>query len=280
MNMMTFREQRMRALAGGQQVSKAFRAEAAGDVLELYFYDAIDSWGGYWGISAKDVIESLMGAGDVLIHMNSPGGEAIEALAIYSTLKQHPGTVTVRIEGMAASAASVVMLGADRVTIDPNALVMIHDAWGYTGGPEADVRKYADTLGLVSDNIANLYASKAAGDPESFRTLMREGETWYAGQAAVDAGLVDEVAEFAVSSGDGDVIGDNDDDELFVLARWDRSTVAAMYGGGVKAPRSDRSGRAGMSAAVPPAAADTTTADPLIPDWEKFRAALGGLKTA
>lgn len=277
MTMMMFREQRMRALANGDQVRKQFRAQTTGDVTELYMYDVIDSWGGYWGISAKDVIESLIGAGDVLIHMNSPGGEATEALAIYSTLRQHPGKITMRVEGMAASAASVVMLGAAEVVIDPNAMVMIHDAWGYTGGPEADVRKYADTLGKISRNLASIYAAKGGGEADTWRAAML-AETWYVGQEAVDAGLVDTVVDFGDTAADGELIGADDEGELMSFARWDRSTIAAMYNQAPRVVVRSRPGEQAPAAVGVAAGAVTQTEVPLIPDMAAFRAALGGLK--
>ncbi len=287
MRMQWLREQRARALASGQ-ASRGFRAETGqGGVTELYFYDPIDSWGGYWGISAKDVIEALMGVGDVLIHMNSPGGEAIEALAIYSTLRQHPGQVTVRVEGMAASAASVVMLAGNRVEIDPNAMVMIHDAWGVEIGNAEALHAYADMLNKVSDNIASIYHAKNPGTPpEQWRTAMK-AETWYVGAEALDAGLVDAVAEFAPADGQGEVIGD-DAEELFpAAARLDPHLVSAMY------PNMPGKARAALTRAacagpvptpagvVPDAPAPVAAgATQLFPGgYEAFRAALKGLST-
>lgn len=164
-----------------------------GDVFEIYFSDMIDDW---FGISAAMVVEALANAGgrDVLIHLNSPGGMYTEGLAIHSAIKQYAGKVTFRIAGMAASAASFIMLAGDHVEITEGSLVMIHDAHDYGGGPAHEHRKTADLLDKVSDAIAGMYAGKASGEPADWRALMVE-ETWYAGQEAVDAGLVDVLAD-------------------------------------------------------------------------------------
>jgi ATP-dependent protease ClpP protease subunit len=229
-----WRLQRMSMLAGGQRPVRGFRvndlATAApgdgGGVFEMWIYDVIDSWGGYWGVSAKDVVQALQAAGanDVLVHVNSPGGDVFEGLAIYSTLRNHPGTITVRIEGVAASAASFIALAATTVTIEPNAMVMIHDAWGMEAGNAAELRKFADLLDKASQNIAGIYAK--GGDPEPWRDAMKE-ETWYVGQEAVDVGLADSVA---VSGGEDDG-GEQDPGGQEMAAAWD---VHALY---EKAPR-------------------------------------------
>lgn len=164
-----------------------------GDVFEIHFSDMIDDW---WGISAAMVVEALANAGgkNVLVHLNSPGGMYTEGLAIHSAFKQYSGQVTFRIAGMAASAASFVMLSGDHIEITEGSLVMIHDAHDLSMGPASEHRKTADLLDKVSDSIAGMYATKAGGDPADWRALMLE-ETWYAGQEAVDAGLVDALAD-------------------------------------------------------------------------------------
>jgi ATP-dependent protease ClpP protease subunit len=194
------RAARIKALADGTAAPAAFFWEDPellttdnGGVFQIYFTDMIDDW---FGISAGMIVEALLAADgrDVLVHLNSPGGMVTEGLAIHSAFKQYSGKVTFRVEGMAASAASFVMLAGDEVVIEPAALVMIHDAWDVTVGPASEHRKTADLLDKVSDSIAGMYAGKAGGDAADWRALMIE-ETWYAGQEAVDAGLADSVVE-------------------------------------------------------------------------------------
>jgi ATP-dependent protease ClpP protease subunit len=214
------RAARVRALKDGDLEPVAFFWDDpelltvdSGDVFEIHFNDMIDDW---YGISSAMVVEALLVADgrDVLVHLNSPGGMVTEGLSIHSTLKQYAGKVTMRVEGLAASAASFVMLAADEVLIEPNAMVMVHDAWDVTAGPEAEHRKSADFLGKVSNNIASMYAAKSGTDADDWRAAMLE-ETWYVGAEAVDAGLVDRLTD--------------DDQELdtAAAARW-----AGLYGKG------------------------------------------------
>jgi len=194
------RAARMRSAAEGSPQPVAFFWDdpelltVDGDTtFEIHFNDLIDDW---FGISASMIVEALIAAGgrDVLVHLNSPGGMVTEGLSIHSQFKQYAGKVTMRVEGIAASAASFMMLAADEVLIEPNALVMIHDAWDVTAGPASEHRKTADLLDKISDSIASMYAGKAGGDAADWRTVMLE-ETWYVGQEAVDAGLADAITD-------------------------------------------------------------------------------------
>lgn len=193
------RAARIKALRDGTAAPNAFSwwddelTTVDGDPFQIYFNDLIDDW---IGISASMVVNALLAADgrDVLFHLNSPGGMYTEGLAIHSAIKQYSGKVTMRIAGMAASAASFVMLAGDHVEITEGSLVMIHDAWDITMGPASEHRKTADLLDKVSNSIAGMYAGKAGGEQAAWRAAM-ELETWYAGQEAVDAGLVDALAD-------------------------------------------------------------------------------------
>lgn len=159
---------------------------------EIWLYDAIDAWADDWwgGVSAAMLVEAFqeLDGGPVVMHVNCPGGDVFEALAMYSTIKQYPGTVEVRVEGLAASAASYVALAGDRMVIEPQAMMMIHDAWGVEVGNAEEMHRYADLLDKSSQNIADIYATQVGGTPGEWRALMK-AETWYTGREAVDAGL-------------------------------------------------------------------------------------------
>lgn len=207
------RNARMKALQDGTQIApRDFRCEISSDAAEIYMFDIIDDW---FGITAADVVMALQQAGgaDVLVHVNCPGGMVTEGLAIYNTFKNYEGAVEFRIEGIAASAASFVVLAGNKVTIEQNAMFMIHDAWDVTIGPAAEHRLTADLLDKISDNLAGIYANKAGKNSAYWRDAMtKDGEgTWYMGQEAVDAGLVDEVSGTADST---------------AAAKWDRSIFA------------------------------------------------------
>lgn len=174
------------------------RAEST-DTAEILIYGRIG--GGGWfseGISAADVAALLReaGPGPVNVRINSPGGDVFDGVAIHSLLARHPGTITTYVDGLAASAASFIMLAGDRVVAARNAFVMIHDAMTFTYGNGDTHRGNAELLDKVSGNIADMYAEKAGEDVDFWRNAMTvngEDGTWYTGQEALEAGLVDEL---------------------------------------------------------------------------------------
>lgn len=167
-------------------------------VVRIRLYDPIDSWGDFWGVSASEFAEVLDGLDpsvqEIRLHLNSPGGEVFEGLAILNLLRQHRARVVTVVDGIAASIASVIAMAGDEVVMSPNSELMIHDAWGICIGNAADMRDLARTLDHLSDNVASVYASKAGGSTEGWRALMI-AETWYGADEALAAGLADRVAE-------------------------------------------------------------------------------------
>lgn len=158
---------------------------------EIYLYDEIS----FWGVSAQSFAADLgqVTAKEVTVRVNSPGGDVFDGIAIGNLLASHPATVTVQVDALAASIASVIaVMGADRLVMGPHSQMMIHDASGFAIGNAGDMREAADMLDMVSDNIAEVYAAKAGGAPAAWRKTMK-AETWYSAQEAVDAGLADEV---------------------------------------------------------------------------------------
>ena len=190
--------QRSRPLADvtGLAVRARVSAEAPADIM---IYGRIGGGGWFYdGISAADVAAALReaGPGPINVRINSGGGDVFDGVAIHSLLARHPGTVTTYVDGLAASAASFIMLAGERVVASRNSMVMIHDAMTMVFGAKATLQRAVDLLDKVSDNIADMYAEKAGEDVEYWRAKMEEnGEdgVWYTGQEALDAGLVDEI---------------------------------------------------------------------------------------
>lgn len=149
-----------------------------------------------WEITAAETIAKLADkTGDVTVRINSYGGDSFEGVAVKNALRAHTGHVTAVVDGVAASAASVIAVcGADRVIMRPGAELMIHDAWTFADGNAADLTKVAADLERTSQVMAEMYADKAGGDPEQWRDMMR-AETWFSAQEAVDAGLADAVED-------------------------------------------------------------------------------------
>ena len=173
------------------------KAQAGGPTL-VHIYDEI----GYFGVTAQDFVSDLAKVqGDIELHLNTPGGEVFDGIAIYNALK--PRQPAVVVDSLAASIGSVIAMAAapGKLAVAKNATMMIHDGLGMAIGDAADMRKMADLLDQASGNIASIYADRTGQPAAQWREAMR-AETWYVGQEAVDAGLADTVqgAEPAVAA--------------------------------------------------------------------------------
>lgn len=150
-----------------------------------------------WENTSKSVVEQLATMdGDITLRVNSPGGDVYEGIGIMNALRGYQGgVVTAVIEGMAASAASFIVVGgADRIVARPNAEIMIHDAWTFVDGNAEKLAKTLADLERMSENLAGIYAERVGGEPSEWRAKMK-AETWFSAQEALDAGLVDAVED-------------------------------------------------------------------------------------
>lgn len=165
-------------------------------LVHVYIYDEIgESWWG--GISADQFVKDFadIEADQIIVHINSPGGQIFDGIAIHNAIKQHPASVETRVDALGASAASFIAQAGVKRTIHANGTLMIHDGLAMAYGNEADMLKTAGIIGGLSNTIAGIYA-RASGklDTEGWRALMRE-EVWYNAEEALEAGLVDEIIE-------------------------------------------------------------------------------------
>lgn len=158
-------------------------------------FDVIDSWGGWWGISAGEVDQALAALGDgvetLYVRVNSPGGESTEGMAIANLLRAHAATVHVTTYGLAASAASHIAIAGDSLSMAPGSMLMIHKAWNYASGNADEMREVAATLDKFDLAQVGSYVMKAGSDTD-WLALMA-AETWLTAQEAVDLGLADQV---------------------------------------------------------------------------------------
>lgn len=164
----------------------------AGGITDVSIFDEI----GIMGVTAQDFLSDLpAGRGPLMLHLNSGGGEVFEGLAIYHALRNR-GNVTVRVEGVAASIASVIAMAADpgKLEIAKRASMMIHNGFAQQVGDANDMRKMADVLEAQTRNIAGVYADRTGISADTWATRM-QAETWYIGQQAVDVGLADRVVD-------------------------------------------------------------------------------------
>lgn len=181
------------------------KAQATEGAASLYLYDEIS----YFGVTAADFVAELseLGGQDFTLHVNSPGGDVFEGLAMLNSLRAYKGKVTVYVDGLAASAASFLIMGADEVVMCANSELMIHDAWGMCLGNAADMVDMAQRLDKVSDNIADVYAGRGTDTRAAWRERMR-AEAWYGPDEAVAVGLADRALTKTVPSDDGAVAYD------------------------------------------------------------------------
>ena len=169
----------------------AIRARATG--AEVAIYDEI----GAYGVSAKGFLTELGALPEgtpVDLRLNSPGGSVFDAVAIHNALKRHEGTVTVWIDGIAASAASYVAMAGDEIVMPENAFLMIHDPSGLVMGTAGDMRAMAEALEKVKGGLVQGYAAKSGRTPEEVSALM-SAETWLDAADALAQGFADRLIE-------------------------------------------------------------------------------------
>jgi len=168
---------------------------------DIFIYDEI----GGFGVSVGDFLAEVRDVkGPVNLHLNSPGGDVFDGMAVYAALKRREEPTTVVVDGLAASIASVIALGADKVVMAPKAKMMIHDGWTNAAGNAQDFRKLVDLLDSTSNTIASVYDDKAGGGVEFWRERM-QAETWYSADEALQAGLIDEIEGQAKARDDFDL---------------------------------------------------------------------------
>jgi ATP-dependent protease ClpP protease subunit len=225
------------------------------DTAVVYIYDEI----GFWGVEASQFVKEIadIDAKNIHLHINSPGGEVFDGVAIYNALKVHPAHVKVVVDALAASSASFITQAGDEVVMTRNATMMIHDAMALAIGNEDDMLEAAALLSRISDNIADIYAVNAGGTVEDWRAQMKE-EVWFTASEAVEAGLATEMLDAT------------DEEAEEATNKWDLSIF--NYAGRDKAPspvevRSEITNRvkeASMGKAAPKNQEETTTppADP------------------
>lgn len=197
------------------------RNYTSGGTAQVYIYDEI----GYWGVTAQDFAQQInaLDVTEIDLRLNSPGGDAFDGIAIHNALKSHTAHVTITVDALAASAASVIAMAGDTVIMNAGAQMMIHDASGYCVGNAADMQIMVDTLNRMSDSIASFYAERAGGDVTEWRAAM-QAETWYTADEAVAAGLADRTSAAAPAEPD-------------VAARWDFSVFQHAGRANAPAPR-------------------------------------------
>lgn len=167
---------------------KAAKAESN----EIYIYEEIGEGLYTSGVTASFVSDklSLLNGDDVILNINSPGGDMFEGLAIYNVLKEYNGNVKVRIMGLAASAASIIAMAGDNIEIAESGFIMIHNAWSLAVGNKYDFEKAAKDFAKFDAAMAAIYKNRTGMASDEIIKMMDE-ETFISGDDAISMGFAD-----------------------------------------------------------------------------------------
>jgi len=227
------------------------RAAEADQAATISIYDVIgqDFWTGE-GVTSKRVAAALrsVGKAPVTVNLNSPGGDMFEGLAIYNLLREHPAEVTVKVMGLAASAASIIAMAGDRIEMGLGTFLMVHNSWGMVIGNQQDMRDAAETFAEFDAAMADIYAARTGLPAAEIAELMAE-ETWLRPSSAIEKG-------FADATFDAPEYDDEEDKEASAARSARAKLDATLAKAGM--PRSERR-RLMKEAAGTPSAAGTAT---------------------
>lgn len=181
----------------------------------ISIFDVIgaDFWGD--GVTASRIAGALrsMNGGAVTVNINSPGGDMFEGLAIYNLLREYEGKVTVKVLGLAASAASIIAMAGDEVQIGRGAFLMIHNCWVYAMGNRHDLAQIADDMAPFDKAMSDIYQARSGLDSAAIDKMM-DGETYIGGSEAVEKGFADSLLS-------ADEIADDDESPAAALRKLD-----------------------------------------------------------
>ncbi len=226
-------------------------AEKQDKIASIDVFDVIGSDFFGDGFTAKRMSAALRSIGeekDVVVNINSPGGDVFEAATIYNILAQHKGHVTVNILGLAASAASVIAMAGDTVKISKIGFLMIHNSWSVVMGNKSDLREAADTLEQFDKSILAAYAGRATVEEKKISKMM-DSETWIGAEDAIEYGFADEIVDVKQ--------GEKKDVEKQIKAQARRTMEMALAREGFsRKEREDIFQKAGVREAPAPAMRD------------------------
>jgi ATP-dependent Clp endopeptidase proteolytic subunit ClpP len=164
---------------------------------EIFIYDEIS----YFGVIAQDIVQEMkdLDVSTITLHINSPGGFVFDGMAIYNLFKQHKAEVTVKIDGLAASIASVIAMAGDKIEIADNAQIMIHDPMTFIMGNSDELKREAEVLDNIKETIITTYKHHSSLEREELASLM-SGEKWFLADEAIEAGLATSTFEQAAKA--------------------------------------------------------------------------------
>lgn len=163
--------------------------------LSIFDYIGDDGDGG--GVSAKRVAGALraLAGQDIVVEINSPGGNYFDGVAIYNLLRRHDGNVEVQVLGQAASAASVIAMAGDTISMALNSEIMIHEARGLFFGTKSEMADAMEVLGHIDQSMVETYAARSGRPAADFSAMIAGKDVYFRGREAIEAGLADQLLE-------------------------------------------------------------------------------------
>ncbi|HGN1742339.1 TPA: head maturation protease, ClpP-related [Providencia stuartii] len=206
--------------------NSGIRAASSDNTISVLDVIGEDFWGE--GVTAKRISAALRAIGnqDVVVNINSPGGDMFEGLAIYNLLRAHSGKVTVNVLGIAASAASIIAMAGDEIQMGRGAFLMIHNCWAVGVGNRHDFAKLANDLAPFDKSMSDIYVARS-GLPEETISQMMDNETYIGANDAIEKGFADSLLA-------ADAMDDGDESPQAAIRKLDALLAKA------KTPRSER----------------------------------------
>lgn len=247
------------------------RAVERGDNV-ITMFDAVgeDYWSG-GGVTAKKVAAQLRAIGDrpIEVQINSPGGDMFEGIAIYNVLREHPQEITVKVMGMAASAASIIAMAGDKIEIGAASFIMIHNCWVVAIGNRHDMQETSEWLEPFDQAMVDLYATRSGQDAKLIAKWM-DSETFMSGSQAIERGFADSLlAADTMTVDEGAQSKDRDINEL-------RATEMSLVSAGMT--RTDARARLSKIKGTPGAALEDTPGA-VAEDWSGLAGLLSTLRS-
>lgn len=179
-------------LAAFREIKSEFKAETKGDEAVIYIYGGIGQSHFGESVSADNVRDLLNETNAKTIHVriNTVGGDVFHGLAIYNLLKDHDANIIIHIDGLAASAGSIIAMAGDEIRMPKTSMMMIHNAWTVAGGNAKEMLKVAEDLAKINDTIIEAYLPRFVGTREELVQLL-DDETFLTADEAVTFGLAD-----------------------------------------------------------------------------------------
>lgn len=159
-----------------------------GEIVDEQFDDVETS-----AVSFKQALKDLGDVEEIDLNINSPGGSVFSGITIYNMIKNHPAKITAHIQGLAASIATCIAMGADKVVMPANAMMMIHNAWTLAMGNSNDLRKQAHDLDKINQTVFQSYVDKNPDIDHALLQKMMDEETWLTADECKNLGIIDEI---------------------------------------------------------------------------------------